>query len=141
MSAETNVKGAVELPAESSALMHFGFLPKFYAAFVAHHTSNLVKDTGQLELLWAVAGLCAEAGEVSGVCEKALRREGMVSPDHEDKIKDELGDTLWFLVATLNAIGVSLEELMAYNMGKIEHREEAGYYKTQPTKEVADTAG
>lgn len=108
-----------------------------YHHFVLDGTSKMVRDTGQLEILWAVTGLGAEAGEVLGVCEKALRREGVISPDHEGKLKDELGDTLWFLVATLNTIGVSLDELMLHNMGKIRQRAQEGYYKTAKDYEAS----
>lgn len=101
---------------------------EIYQKFVEDNSSKMVMGTGQLEILWASSGLAAEAGEVSGVCEKALRKSGVILPEHEDKLFDELGDVLFFLTAVCNAIDVSLDRVMEYNMSKINQRQEEGYY-------------
>lgn len=106
-----------------------------YQDFVADTSSEKVKGTGQLEILWAVAGMLAEAGEVSGVCEKALRKNGVILPEDEDKLFDELGDTLYFLSATCNALDITLDEVIEYNISKVSNRVAEGYYSSGKTTE------
>lgn len=102
---------------------------EIYQDFVAETSSDKVKGTGQLEILWSVSGLVAEAGEVSGVCEKALRKNGVILPEDEDKLFDELGDALYFLTAVCNALDVTLDSVMEFNISKIVSRREEGYYE------------
>lgn len=106
-----------------------------YQDFVNETSSEKVKGTGQLEILWATLGLVAEAGEVAGVCEKALRKTSVVLPEDEDRLFDELGDTLYYLAATCNALDISLDEVIEYNISKITKRIEQGYYGASKTSE------
>jgi NTP pyrophosphatase (non-canonical NTP hydrolase) len=77
-------------------------------------------------LEWAVLGLAAEAGEVSGVLEKAIRKKGAVDEEDRDKIFDELGDVLWYLTATASELDVTLEEVIEHNMHKLNTRLDEG---------------
>jgi len=89
-----------------------------YQEFVAKLTSNKPNDM----VAWAVAGLVAEAGEVSGVLEKAWRKKGHLEAEDIDKLFDELGDVLWFLTATANALSLSLDDVMMHNINKLNER-------------------
>ena len=68
-------------------------------------------------------GLAGEVGEVCNLIKKQ-ERDGT---DHSDRIKEELGDCLWYL-SMLCAKYSSLEEVAAHNLSKLEDRydEEAG---------------
>ena len=68
-------------------------------------------------------GLAGEVGEVCNLIKKQ-ERDGA---DHTERIKEELGDCLWYL-SQLCAKYSSLEEVAAQNLEKLEERydEEAG---------------
>ena len=68
-------------------------------------------------------GLAGEVGEVCNLIKKQ-ERDGA---DHTERIKEELGDVLWYLTQ-LCAKYSSLEEVAAHNLAKLEDRydEEAG---------------
>jgi NTP pyrophosphatase (non-canonical NTP hydrolase) len=68
---------------------------------------------------WAIQGLVSEAGEVAAINVKANRKKIDVDPI---RILDECGDTLWYLVAVLNACGLSLDECIEHNMDKLNKR-------------------
>ena len=63
--------------------------------------------------------LVAEAGEVLGVLQKAVRKGQDVNPD---RLYDELSDVAWGLYAILTKMGWSLEELLKYNVRKLSER-------------------
>lgn len=66
-------------------------------------------------------GLCEEAGEVAGPVKKNVRN-ATKHPLDRDKIVDECGDVLYYLVKKLHSVDATLEEAMDVNMGKINAR-------------------
>lgn len=91
------------------------------------------------------AGLFEEAGEVSGKLAKAQRKwemcqesvlENIQYGDHEfmsdreielhESLKKELGDCLWMLSACAANLSMSLDEIAASNIEKLESRLERG---------------
>lgn len=109
-----------------------------YQEFVSDTTVNHPDVTsGTMEIMWATAGLSSEAGEVQGACIKSLRKHGFIAPDAEERIKDELGDVLWYLAASLNSIDASFEELIAHTVDKINERNKTGYYTLRAPSETA----
>lgn len=80
-------------------------------------------------LVYTTAGLSSEAGEVLGVVQKVMRRlssSQVSSTDLGTKAKarllDELSDILFYLVATANELGITVEHLVEVNREKIETR-------------------
>lgn len=67
----------------------------------------------------AVCGLCEEAGEVAGLLKRECYKAQAVP---RDRWVDELGDVLWYLVATATVKGISLEEIIKFNKQKLEDR-------------------
>lgn len=98
-----------------------------YQEFVRKTTSRPIHDLSEeLELLWAAGELNAEAGEVMGEAIKIVRKgENGISEERFLKIIDELGDVLWGCAAVANAIGVSLDDVIAHNIDKLVKRENA----------------
>lgn len=86
-----------------------------YRNFQPKYAKYSKKDAKQ----YSVVGLAAEAGEVLGVYQKALRKGEEIPTD---RIKDELGDVLWYVMAILNAYNLSLSEVLEYNMEKLDKR-------------------
>lgn len=75
-------------------------------------------------LLDAAAGLAEEAGEVLGI----VRKERMQHrPRDAARLREELGDALWCLTITARSAGLTLEEVAATNVEKLEARHPDGF--------------
>jgi NTP pyrophosphatase (non-canonical NTP hydrolase) len=70
-------------------------------------------------LLDAAAGLAEEAGEVLGLVRKRTFQRRDVT---REQLVEELGDTLWCLTVTADALGISLDELATANVAKLRAR-------------------
>lgn len=70
-------------------------------------------------LAWAMLGLAAETGEVTELAEKSLRKN---KPLDVAALEAELGDVLWYITAIANAADISMDDVMHYNMSKINER-------------------
>src|SRR5215472_13479886 len=71
-------------------------------------------------------GLSGEVGEVADLLKKHLyHRNG--KPLDVNRLKDELGDVLWYFVVLLDTVDLSLEEVMAANTQKNERRHPHGF--------------
>ena len=64
-------------------------------------------------------GLVGEAGEVSEPIKKLLRSG--IQPSR-DRMVEELGDVLWYVVAVAHDFGLSLEEIATANVAKLAKR-------------------
>ena len=84
---------------------------------VIKSTAIFPKDMG---LTYCTLGLCGEAGEVAEKVKKLYRdRGGIKTPDFRKDIKKELGDVLWYITATANELGITLQEIMDSNYEKL----------------------
>ncbi len=75
-------------------------------------------------LMDAAAGLSEEAGEVLGLVRKHLY---MRQPLDRERVIREMGDTLWCLAAVATCLGLTLDEVAAENVEKLERRYPEGY--------------
>jgi NTP pyrophosphatase (non-canonical NTP hydrolase) len=75
-------------------------------------------------LMDAAAGLAEEAGEVLGLVRKHLY---MHQPLDRERLTRELGDTLWCAATVATCLGLTLEQVAAQNVEKIERRYPTGY--------------
>jgi NTP pyrophosphatase (non-canonical NTP hydrolase) len=71
-------------------------------------------------------GLSGETGEVLELVKKSWRKEGPQWADvvDVDKLRDELGDVLWYVTRCLHVLDVSLADAMVLNMRKLEKRKQ-----------------
>ena len=89
-------------------------------------------DAGSAEevpknLLVPLLGLAGEVGELLGEHKKWLR-DGTSYHLFPDRVKEELGDLLWYLSNVATKHGLSLEDIASYNIEKINRRwHPAGY--------------
>ena len=67
----------------------------------------------------AVREMICEALEVQAIITKAYRKGKVLD---REKILDELGDTFWGLVGVMNEFDISWEEMINYNMEKLNGR-------------------
>ena len=79
-----------------------------------------VKDswTGPKDKSYAAIGFGGEAGEVLNEVKKELRD----GDDRSTLIRDELGDSLHYLIRLADIYGYSLEELAKHNVAKCKAR-------------------
>ena len=81
-------------------------------------------------LAYVVSKLAGEAGEVAEKFGKAIRDDQYpqlaLTPARREAMKLELGDTLWYLTATAEALGFTLEEVAEANLAKLTDRRARG---------------
>lgn len=75
-------------------------------------------------LLDAAAGLAEESGEILGLVRKHAFQSHPLS---RERLQTELGDALWCLAIAANASGLTMEQVAAGNLAKLQARYPAGY--------------
>lgn len=74
-------------------------------------------------LEYPTLGLAGEAGEVANIVKKIQRdNEGIITDETRDKLRDELGDVLWYISACADELGLTLDEVAAFNVNKLAKR-------------------
>jgi NTP pyrophosphatase (non-canonical NTP hydrolase) len=74
-------------------------------------------------LEYPTLGLAGEAGEVANIVKKIQRDHGGVITDEtRTKLKDELGDVLWYISACADELGLTLNEIAEFNVQKLAKR-------------------
>lgn len=87
----------------------------------AGRTALYPKRLDNLE--YPTLGLAGEAGEVANIVKKIQRDHGgEINDEIRAKLKDELGDVLWYISACADELGLSLEEIAEFNVGKLAKR-------------------
>lgn len=83
-----------------------------YARFVDECQWESVKD----DTLWGVVGLVSEVGELAQMVEKGVRKgKNYIQEDYVS----ELGDILWHVTNLCNHLGVTVDQVMEYNVQKL----------------------
>lgn len=84
-------------------------------------TAHYPRRLSNLE--YPTLGLAGEAGEVANVVKKIQRDHGGVMNDEiRTKLKDELGDVLWYISACADELDLTLTEIAKYNVEKLNKR-------------------
>lgn len=96
----------------------------------ARKTQTNCGGSSQL-LIAGVLGLCGESGEVADIVKKWLFHHKMDRPLDKDKLSDELGDVLWYICMTCDALGLDLSEIAAHNIAKLRARHGESGFKTK----------
>ncbi len=77
-------------------------------------------------LEYPTLGLAGEAGEVANIVKKIQRDfGGEITDEIRAKLKDELGDVLWYISACADELGLSLKEIAEFNVEKLSKRHKA----------------
>ena len=78
-------------------------------------------------MLYPIAGLASEVGEVCDLVKKAYRSdEGGADPE---RIRLELGDVLWYVSELASLFGLSMSDVANGNLDKLDARRENGTIK------------
>lgn len=68
-------------------------------------------------------GLAGEAGEVANIVKKIQRDfGGEITDEIRAKLKDELGDVLWYISACADELNLTLAEIAEFNVIKLAKR-------------------
>jgi NTP pyrophosphatase (non-canonical NTP hydrolase) len=87
----------------------------------ASQTAHYPRRMSNLE--YPTLGLAGEAGEVANIVKKIQRDHGGVLNDEiRGKLKDELGDVLWYISACADELGLTLQGIAEYNVNKLAKR-------------------
>ena len=80
--------------------------------------------------IYGALGMAGEAGELVGKVKKLWRDDGgRKTKERSTDILSELGDVLWYLTYTANAMGFSLADVMNFNVQKLNDRAARGVQK------------
>lgn len=80
--------------------------------------------------MYAALGLCGEAGETAEEIKKMWRNhEGKMTPDRRDRVKNELGDTLWYLAVLCEECQLELGDVAEHVIQKLSVRSSTGSLK------------
>lgn len=71
----------------------------------------------------ALLGLGSEVGEIQGIFQKAYQGH-TIDPE---KVKDELGDLIWFAAELCFAMGFTMEDVAQHNNDKLMRRYPNGF--------------
>lgn len=87
----------------------------------ARATALYPKRLNNLE--YPTLGLAGEAGEVANIVKKIQRDfGGEITDETRAKLKDELGDVLWYIAACADELGLTLAEIAEFNVEKLAAR-------------------
>lgn len=87
----------------------------------ASQTAHYPRRMSNLE--YPTLGLAGEAGEVANIVKKIQRdNDGILTDEVRGKLKDELGDVLWYISACADELGLTLQEIAEYNVNKLAKR-------------------
>lgn len=89
----------------------------------------------EMMLVWLALGLIGEAGEVAEHIKKGvLHRHGI----KVEKVKEELGDVMWYVAGICTTLDLDLEEVLADNIKKLEIRYPQGTFTSEDSKKRVD---
>lgn len=98
---------------------------------------TLQDDTSRERLLLGGFGLAGESGEVVDALKKYVFH-GKKEADTREKVVLELGDVLWYYTLILSTMGITLDEVIAGNIAKLDKRHAEGYYDKTGVKAPRD---
>jgi len=87
------------------------------------HTTSVVPYG--YEHMYSVLGLAGEAGEVAQIMKRAIR-DSMPDDVLIAKMRDELGDCLWYIAEAAGAFGFNLSDIAQANLDKLAGRQSRG---------------
>lgn len=76
------------------------------------------------QLNQAALGLAKESGEVADVVEKHMMQGWLFD---QERVKEELGDVLWYIAEACTATGLQLSDVMQANIDKLNTRYADGH--------------
>jgi NTP pyrophosphatase (non-canonical NTP hydrolase) len=80
-----------------------------------------------INYVYPILGMCGETGEVAEKLKKIMRdKHGIIDDEDRRQLTKELGDVLWYIAATARELGLTMEEVAATNLEKVDGRRTRG---------------
>ena len=95
---------------------------KNYQEFVKSITKDF--DDKEKEIMTWGLGISGEAGDVAGCIKKTYSHGN----DQKQGIRENLGDTLWYIAAICNFFGWDMEDVFSENVDKLKKRYSSGVF-------------
>jgi NTP pyrophosphatase (non-canonical NTP hydrolase) len=91
------------------------------------YSTNLTNKDEFRNLMQQILGLSDEVGEVQAIFKKWIRDQD-ADPAKLDltNVKKELGDIMWYIAVVGEVLGLSLSEIVQYNVDKLADRKKRG---------------
>ena len=99
---------------------------KDYQCFVESISSLNGKGANIERLLTAAVGISAEGGEFMEIVKKMVFQGKPWNDDNREHLIIELGDVMWYVMQACMALDVSIEDVVAGNVEKLEKRYPGG---------------
>jgi NTP pyrophosphatase (non-canonical NTP hydrolase) len=94
-----------------------------FAEYQANAKQTALYPNRLKNLEYPTLGLAGEAGEVANIVKKIQRDfGGEITDEVRLKLKDELGDVLWYISACADELGLTLTEIAEFNVEKLAKR-------------------
>ena len=79
-------------------------------------------------ILNGVLGLAGESGECADIVKKHIFQGHELN---KEKLKDELGDVLWYIAITAKGLGITLQDVVDHNYQKLSSRYPTGRFRVE----------
>jgi NTP pyrophosphatase (non-canonical NTP hydrolase) len=83
----------------------------------------IVHDNKEKEIMTLGLGISGEAGDVAGCIKKTFSH----GDDQKSGIKENLGDTMWYVAMICNYFGWNVEDVLEENIAKLKKRYPDGF--------------
>lgn len=91
-------------------------------------------ESKEFEIFTWGLGITGEAGDVASCIKKTFAHKN----DKTDGIKENLGDTLWYITAICNFFGWGLQEVIDLNVNKLKARYPEGFTIEKAKRRMVD---
>ena len=96
--------------------------PNEYQTLAMRTASGISTSCPENLLLQGVMGMSGESGEALDIVKKIMFQGHELNEETKEHLIRELGDVLWYVATTAEALGVPLETVMQVNVDKLRAR-------------------
>ncbi|MFH1714017.1 MAG: nucleoside triphosphate pyrophosphohydrolase family protein [Candidatus Nealsonbacteria bacterium] len=96
-------------------------------------TAQKFKDKEKEILTWGL-GMAGEAGDVAGCIKKTVSHKN----DQKIGIRENIGDTLWYMAMICNFFGWELTDVLTENINKLQKRYPEGFSQKKAKRKGVD---
>ena len=96
--------------------------PNEYQRNAMRTASGISTSCPENLLLQGVMGMSGESGEALDIVKKVMFQGHELNETTKEHLIRELGDVLWYVATTAEALGVPLETVMQTNIDKLRNR-------------------
>lgn len=104
--------------------------PDIDEKYTNYYFNDELIDAGKIvPIMYCALGLAGESGEVAEQVKKSWRNNMKVTDERRTKIKDELGDVLWYAAQLATELDLNLDDIAENNIAKLAARKQEGKLK------------